>query len=259
MAQHLFFSIFGCLLTHEMDAIRLREWKIFPILCPPGCAGLQCLHRAACSALRAAHCGAAQPWSQRVNHQHSLDIFCMVHRAGSSTTIATTTSAPARGRSSWAQGLAGAIDLLASRWRAQPMQPPATDVAMSRAHIGRLRESGSGVSDNRAHAARYVSCRTIVRVSRRGRPRSGEQVCRAPHGRTSAPRRRSSAACSLLRGRSAAPAAARQAATAPTPEARTSLNGLCHQRQCPDGERARARRNFWTTRDDNALLPERFG
>ncbi|GAC1554295.1 MAG: hypothetical protein NVS2B7_30240 [Herpetosiphon sp.] len=33
MDQHLFFAIaFSCLLTHEMDAIRLQEWKIFPIL-----------------------------------------------------------------------------------------------------------------------------------------------------------------------------------------------------------------------------------
>jgi hypothetical protein len=31
--QYLFFVIaFSFLLTHEMDAIRLREWKIFPIL-----------------------------------------------------------------------------------------------------------------------------------------------------------------------------------------------------------------------------------
>ena len=33
MDQYLFFVIaFSFLLTHEMDAIRLREWKIFPIL-----------------------------------------------------------------------------------------------------------------------------------------------------------------------------------------------------------------------------------
>ena len=28
----LFFTAFSCLLTHEMDAIRRHEWKIFPLL-----------------------------------------------------------------------------------------------------------------------------------------------------------------------------------------------------------------------------------
>ena len=33
MTDHLFFLIgFAFLLTHEMDAIRCREWKIFPII-----------------------------------------------------------------------------------------------------------------------------------------------------------------------------------------------------------------------------------
>jgi hypothetical protein len=119
MAQHLFFSIaFSCLLTHEMDAIRLREWKIFPILTTlPDAQGY--------SAFTALHVplyalllwGLLSPGAS-ASIINGLDIFCMVH-VGLHVVFHNHRHNHFRSWFSWAlilgAGLAGAIDLLASR------------------------------------------------------------------------------------------------------------------------------------------------
>ena len=119
MAQHLFFSIaFSCLLTHEMDAIRLREWKIFPILTAlpdeRGYTVFTALHVPLYALLlwRLRSPGAS------ASIITGLDIFCMIH-VGLHVIFHNHRHNHFRSWFSWAlilgAGLAGAIDLLSRR------------------------------------------------------------------------------------------------------------------------------------------------
>ena len=119
MAQHLFFAIaFSCLLTHEMDAIRLREWKIFPILTAlpdeQGYTVFTALHVPLYGLLLWALLSpdASAPVI------NGLDIFCIVH-VGLHMIFRNHRHNQFQSWFSWAlilgAGLAGAVDLLASR------------------------------------------------------------------------------------------------------------------------------------------------
>ena len=113
-----FFLASSFLLTHEMDAIRLREWKIFPILGAlpdeQGYTVFTVLHVSLYALLL---WGLLSP-AASTSIINGLDIFCVVH-IGLHVIFRNHHHNHFRSWFSWAlilgAGLAGAIDLLARR------------------------------------------------------------------------------------------------------------------------------------------------
>jgi hypothetical protein len=117
MPDHLLFWIaLGFLLTHEMDAVRCREWKLFFFLSwlpdEQAYRAFTALHVPLFALLLAALVGAGAP---NLSLVFALDIFCVVH-VGLHLLFLRHPDYEFRSWFSWAliagAGVAGGVDLL---------------------------------------------------------------------------------------------------------------------------------------------------
>lgn len=118
----LFFLGLSLLLTHEMDAIRRREWRIFPLTARLGDRAGYLVFTAAHVPLYVLLLWALGPADAAVRSGTilALDLFCIVH-VGLHIAFRKHPAYEFRGPFSWGliagAGLFGALDL-AARWLA---------------------------------------------------------------------------------------------------------------------------------------------